>query len=220
MEQPETPQDASPAPEPGVPVPKPELPDPKGALPIPDHFRLPFHGMMSTPTAVPSATERRYNLSLLQRRRRRRGFLVGLLFGQLLIMAMDFGGTWFLHSHPQVKLQAPVGVQAVVFLGMAIGGAVMIAALALIFTVLGLRALFGKRRGGLATAAGRGIARVFQTTFVLGLSMTVIVGTAWFMIPGEEWAKTGTFAKDQGRKALHASTSRVKAMFTSSAAPR
>jgi len=220
MEQPETPQEPSPIPESGAPVPKPELPDPKGALPIPDHFRLPFHGMMSTPTAVPSATERRYNLSLLQKRKRRRGFLVGLLSGQLLIMAMDFGGTWFLHSHPQVKLQAPVGVQAVVFLGMAIGGAVMIAALTLIFTVLGLRALFGKRRGGLATATGHGIARVFQTTLVMGLSMTVILGTAWFMIPGEEWAKTGLFAKDQGRKALQASTFRMRAMFTSSAAPR
>jgi len=220
MEQPETPQEPSPIPESGAPVPKPELPDPKGALPIPDHFRLPFHGMMSTPTAVPSATERRYNLSLLQKRKRRRGFLVGLLSGQLLIMAMDFGGTWLLHSHPQVKLQAPVGVQAVVFLGMAIGGAVMIAALTLIFTVLGLRALFGKRRGGLATATGHGIARVFQTTLVMGLSMTVILGTAWFMIPGEEWAKTGLFAKDQGRKALQASKFRMKAMFTSSAAPR
>src|SRR5256885_16036122 len=123
MEQPETPQDPSPVPESGVPVPKPELPDPKGALPIPDHFRLPFHGMMSTPTAVPSATERRYNLSLLQRRRRRRGFLVGLLFGQLLVMAMGFGGTWVLHSHPPGKLQAPVRVPAVFVLRIATGGA-------------------------------------------------------------------------------------------------
>src|SRR5882672_2409952 len=159
MEQSETPQEpppapapppqaaAPPAPEPAPPPPKPELPNPRGALPIPDNFRLPFHGKMVTPTAVPSATERRYNLSLLQKRKRRRGFLTGLLAGQVLIMAMDLGGMWFLHTHPQVKLQAPIGVAAVVFLGMAIGGAVMIAALSLIFAGLGLRALFGNRRG-------------------------------------------------------------------------
>jgi hypothetical protein len=216
MEQPQTPQDPGPAPDPAA-APK-ELPDPRGALPIPDHFRLPFHGKMATPTAVPSATERRYNLSLLQKRKRRRGFLTGLLAGQLLIMAMDFGGTWVLRSHPQVKLQAPIGVQAVVFLGMAIGGVVMIAGLALIFAGLGLRALFGPRRVSLGRAAARGIARVFQTAFVLGLSMAVILGTAWFMIPGDEWAKTGTFARDQGRKVLAATKSRVKSMFTAGAA--
>src|SRR5579862_6388138 len=216
MEQPETPQEPASAPEPAA-APK-ELPDPKGALPIPDHFRLPFHGKMATPTAVPSATERRYNLSLLQKRRRRRGFLTGLLAGQILIMAMDAGGTWFFRTHPHVKLQAPVGVQAVVFLGMAIGGGLMLAALALIFAVLGLRALLGKRSVGLGTAAGRGIARVFQTAFVLGLSMAVILGTAWFMIPGDEWAKTGAFAKDQGRRVVDSAKSRLKSMVRSGAA--
>ncbi|HEV3027129.1 MAG TPA: hypothetical protein VG457_06120 [Planctomycetota bacterium] len=215
MEQPETPQEPAPASDP-VAVPK-ELPDPKGALPIPDHFRLPFHGKMVTPTAVPSATERRRNLSLLQKRKRRRGFLTGLLAGQLLIMAMDFGGTWFLRSHPHVKLQAPVGVQAVVFLGMAIGGGVMIAALSAIFAVLGLRALFGPRRVGLGTATGRGIARVLQTTLVLGLSMAVILGTAWFMIPGDEWTRTGAFAKEQGRKVMAAAQSRLKSMVRTGA---
>ena len=211
MEQPETPQEPLPAGDPVAP-PK-ELPDPKGALPIPDHFRLPFHGKMVTPTAVPSATERRYNLSLLQKRKRRRGFLTGLLAGQLLIMAMDLGGSWFLRSHPHVKLQAPIGVQAVVFLGMSIGAAVMVAALALIFTVLGLRALLGKRRTGLAQAAGRGITRVVQTVSVLGLSMAVILGTAWFMIPGDEWVKTGIFARDQGQKVLAGAGSRVGSIF-------
>jgi len=50
--------------------------------------------------------------------------------------------------------------------------------------------------------------------------MTVILGTAWFMIPGEEWARTGAFAKDQGRKILHASTSRMSSMFPSGAPKR
>ncbi|HLY11451.1 MAG TPA: hypothetical protein VKW04_19260 [Planctomycetota bacterium] len=213
MEQPETPGAPAPVPATPAPAPKTELPDPKGALPIPDQFRLPFHGKMATPTAVPSATERRFNLSILQKRRRRRGFLIGLLSGQLLILAMDFGGTWFLHTHPHVKLQAPIGVAAVVYLGMAIGGAVMIAALALIFSGLGLRALFGRRTVGLATAIGRGVQRVVQTTVVLGVSMAVILGTAWFMIPGDEWMKTGEFAKTQGRKMVAASMVRLKSIL-------
>ena len=215
MEQPETPLDPEPVPAPPTPAPapKPELPDHKGALPIPDHFRLPFHGKMATPTAVPSATERHRNLLLLQKRRRRRGFLVGLLAGQLLILALDFGGTWFLRAHPQVKLQAPVGVAAVVFLGMAIGGAVMLLALSLIFTALGLKALFGKRDVGLGTAIGRGIRRVAQTAAVLGVSMAVILGTAWFMIPGEEWVATGGFAKAKGRRIVAATTARLKALL-------
>lgn len=211
MEQPETPKGPDPAPP--AAAPKPELPDPKGALPIPDHFRLPFHGIMTTPTAVPSATERRHNLSLLQRRRRRRGFLIGLLVGQFVIIAMDLGGAWYLRAHPNVKLQAPVGVASVVFLGMAIGAAVMIAALGLIFAVLGLRALFSRRDGGLGRKLGRGIGGVIRTAFAMGVSMAVILGTAWFMIPGSEWKSTGDFAKAQGWKAAEQSKATLRSLL-------
>jgi hypothetical protein len=191
----------------------PKLPDPKGALPIPAHFRLRFEGKMATPTAVPSATERRHNLDILQKRRRRRGFILGLLAGQMLILALDFGGAWLLRTHPQVKLQASVGVPAIVFLGMAIGAAVMIAALGLIFTLFGLRALFGRRETGLIPAIGRGIRRVVLTSVTLGLTLSVILGTAWFMIPGPEWKPTTDFAKTQGRSAADAATSKVKSFF-------
>lgn len=220
MEQPETPQEPAKAPDSPAPAPRPELPDPKGALPIPDHFRLPLHGKMVTPTAVPSAAERLRNLSLIQMRKRRRGFLSGLLAGQVLIAAMDFGGSWFFRSHPQVKLQAPVGVPAIVFLGMALGSAIMIAALTAIFGVQGLRALFGKRPGGLGASVGRGVRRVVQTSVVLGLSMAVMLGTAWFLIPGEEWKPTVDFAKDRGRKLASASMDRLKAMVHPAPASR
>jgi hypothetical protein len=212
MEQPETP---TPSPDPQA-----GLPPPQGAVPVPDQFRLPFHGKMVSPTAAPSAAERSRALSVLQKRRRRRGFLLGLLAGQLLILALDLGGTWFLRTHPQVKLQAPVGVPAVVFLGMAIGAALMIAALALIFAALGLKALFGRRETGLLTAIFRGIGRLFLTTTTLGVTMSVILGTAWFLIPGSEWKSTADFAETQGRKAAEATKARLKTLVTPAAPKR
>ena len=114
-------------------------------------------------------------------KRRRRGFLLGLLAGQILIIALDVGGTLLLKARPHVRIQAPFGVPSIVFLGMAIGAAIMILAVAWIALV--------SRRGFLRTAAA------------MGLTIGVIVGTAWFMIPEPEWAPTLRFAQEQGLKA-------------------
>ena len=76
MEQPETPDRA-------------QLPDPKGALPIPAHFRLPFHGKMETPTAVPSPTQRRYHLDTVKNRRRRRLILGALVTVEIAILILN-----------------------------------------------------------------------------------------------------------------------------------
>jgi len=223
MEQPEpsgppAPDPAPPALSPAAPVPpepaaRVDLPDPKGALAIPEQMRLPFHGKMAPPTSVPSATERRHNLGRLQKQKRRRGFLTGLLFGQLLILGMDFGGSWFLKTHPHIHLRAPIGVEAVVFLGMALGAAVMVAALAAIFAGLGLRALFGRRAGGLAAATGRGIRRIVATVLVLGTSMAVILGTAGVLIPREEWRPTAEFARGKARALAEASASSLRSFI-------
>jgi len=211
MEQPEAPRDPAPEPEPPA---KSVLPDPAGTVAIPDHYRMPFfHGKMATPTAVPSAAERQRNLALLQKKRRRRGFLFGLLAGQILIIGLDLGGRLLLRLNPQVKLQADIPVAAIVFLGMAAGAVLMIVVVALIFLVQGLRAFFGKRSTTLFTALGRGIKRVFLTSAALGVSMGVIIGTAWFMIPGAEWKKTIDYTRQQGTKALDASKSKVRSLF-------
>ena len=216
MEQPETPQDpAPPLPSDGPEVPpKPQLPDPKGAYPIPDKFRLPFHGKMVMPTAVPSAMERAYHLAQMQKRRRRRGFLLGLLVGQLLIIALDVTGELFLRTHPNYKLQAPIRVASIVFLGMAAGAAALLLAVALIYLVMALRSMFGRKSGGVIAAAGGGIKRVILTVLALGVSMGVILGTAWFMIPAAEWKPTVEFAKGKGVQALEASKAKVRSMFT------
>lgn len=218
MEQPETPQDPEVPPippsadGPEVPV-KPKLPDPGQALAIPDHFRLPFHGKMVTPTAAPSAMERAWHLAQQQKRRRRRGFLTGLLSGQLLIVALDLGGEFFLRTHPHVKLQAPIRVASIVFLGMAVGAAVMILAVILIYIGMALRATFRRTSAGAVAAAGGGIRRVVLTTLALGVSIGVILGTAWFMIPPAEWKPTVEFARGKGVEALEGSKARMRAMF-------
>jgi hypothetical protein len=64
------------------------LPDHKDAYPIPEKFRLPFHGHMLTPTAVPSASERRLHIDLLEKRRRQRAILIGLAVLELPIFAL------------------------------------------------------------------------------------------------------------------------------------
>jgi hypothetical protein len=224
MEQSETPREPAADPagqgplpasdQPQEPAPKPQLPDPKGGFPIPDHFRLPLHGKMVTPTAVPSAMERAHRMAQEQKKRRRRGFLLGLLVGQLLIIGLDLGGEFFLRTHPHFKLQAPIRVPSIVFLGMAAGAAVMILAVALIYAGMGLRSLFARKPGGVVAAAGGGVKRIFLTALALGVSMAVILGTAWFMIPASEWKPTVDFAKDQGKRGVEASKSQLRSMFS------
>lgn len=212
MEQSETPQD--PPTPPDAPGKKPQLPDPKGAFAVPESFRMPFfHGKMVTPTAAPSATERQANLRTQEGRRRRRGFLVGLLVGQLLIIALDVGGMLFLRSQPQVRLRAPIGVPSIVFLGMAAGAAVVLVAVALIYGVLALRGLFGRKSRGILAAAGSGIKRLVTTTLALGVSIGVIIGTAWFMIPQPEWKPTTDYAKARGLEAFDASKAKVRSIL-------
>jgi hypothetical protein len=217
MEVPETPQDPAPQSPPSPPPPaaepaKVQLPDHKNAFAVPEKFRLPFHGKMVTPTVVPGAMERAYQMVQEQKQRRRRGFLTGLLVGQLLIIALDLGGEFYLRTHPNVKLQAPIRVASIVFLGMAAGSAVMVAGVSVIYMALGLRALFGRK--GVIAAAGGGIKRVVLTALALGVSMGVVLGTAWFMIPASEWKPTTEFARDKGIRLVEASKSKVRSMFS------
>jgi hypothetical protein len=194
-----------------------DLPDHKKAIPIPEQFRLPFMGKMSSPTSVPSAAQRQLNLERLKKDRRRRGFLTGLLVGQLLIIGLDIGGDLFFRMHPHVTLRASVPVSAIVFLGMAAGAAVMILAVALIYGGMALRGLFGKKSA--VAAAGRGLRRVVLTLLALGVTMGVILGTAWFMIPAARWKDTVDFAKERGVQALNASKAALPGWLKSGARP-
>ena len=47
----------------------------------------------------------------------------------------------------------------------------------------------------------------------MGITIGVIIGTAWFMIPHEEWAPTVRFSEDQGVKAWESSKAGARSMF-------
>ncbi len=178
-------------------------PDPWTSWQAPAEQRLPLEGKTASPTSVPSTQERLDRLQKGQRARRRRGFLWGLLAGQLLVIAMDFGGELLIRLlHHQFRFQPPPGisVRSLVFIGMAAG--IAITGL-LIFLVLGFSGagyVLGRKKTGLITAAGRGIRRVFQAAWALGLTIGVIGGTAWFLIPRPEWKPTVDYIRSQGEK--------------------
>ena len=125
-----------------------------------------------------------------------------------------------LRTHPHMVLQAPIRVASIVFLGMAAGAALMIAVVALVYLGIGIRSVFGRRSTGLLTTLGRGLKRLVLTGAALGVSMGVILGTAWFMIPPSEWPATGAFARSRGREALDATTTRLRTFLHLSPRPK
>jgi hypothetical protein len=213
MEQPETPPSppgdppapAGTPPGPGAEAAAPAgpLPDPGMAPKVPDEYRLPFHGKLTSPTAAPSPTERRANLDRIQKTRKRKGFLIGLLAGQVLVIGLDIGGVLILRAiEHKYAFKAPIPLQALVFLGMA--GGIAITALLILF-VLGLQGagyVFGTKKVGFFTAVGRGIRRVWKAAWALGLTLGIVGGTAWFMIPGTRWKDTTDYMKEHRDKAI------------------
>ena len=138
-----------------------------------------------------------------QKARRRRGFLWGLLAGQIVILILIFGGRAALHFlRDRVTFNPPIPLEALVFIGMAAG--ILFTAL-LIFFVLGLQGagyVLGKKKAGFFTSVGRGIRRCFHAAWALGLTLGVIGGTAWLLIPSGEREPTLDYMKDQGDKAI------------------
>lgn len=158
----------------------------------------------AAPPAKPSAAERRQAIQQGQTSKRKRGFLYGLLAGQILIILLDLGGRAVLHFfRDRIRVNAPIPIEALVFLGMA--GGIVITAVMILF-VLGLQGVgwtFGKKKVGFFTAVGRGVKRMFQAAWALGLTLGVIGGTAWFMIPGREWKPTAEYIGEQKDRAVH-----------------
>jgi hypothetical protein len=198
------------------PSPLPPL-DPWTSWQTPVEHRLPFNGKMASPTSVPSAEERLAVIQRTQKARRRRGFLFGLLAGQILIIAMDFGGELLIRLlHHKVRFQPPPGmsVRSLVFIGMTAG--IAITGL-LIFLILGLSGagyVLGRKKAGLFTAVGRGAGRVFKATWALGLTLGVIGGTAWFLIPRPQWKPTAEYLRSKGENGYRDAKGWVESQIT------
>lgn len=178
-------------------------PDPWTSWQAPAENRLPLQGKTASPTSAPSAEERAAALGRSQRARRLRGFLWGLLAGQLLIIAMDFGGELLIRLlHHKVRFQPPPGmsVRSLVFIGMTAGIAITGLFIFLLLGLSGAGYVLGKKKAGLFTAVGRGARRVFKAAWALGLTLGVIGGTAWFLIPRPQWKPTAEYLRTQGEK--------------------
>lgn len=134
-------------------------------------------------------------------RSKARAFLTGLLAGQLLILLLDLGGGFLLRSF-KGRVKVPIPLEAIVFIGMTAG--IVLTAL-LIFFALGVRGLgwtFGKKDVGFFSAVGRGIRSTLQAAGALGLTLGIVGGTAWFMIPRAEWKPTVRFMDAQKERAV------------------
>ena len=142
--------------------------------------------------------------------RRRKGFLWGLLAGQVIILIVIFGGRaalFFLKD--RVKFNPPIPLEALVFLGMVSG--ILVTAIAIFFVLgfLGAGYFFGGKKGvkkvGFTTAVGRGIRRCFSATWAIGVTLGVIGGTAWLLVPTEKREPTIDYLKDKGGEAIRSS---------------
>ena len=142
------------------------------------------------------------NIQKIQKTRRRRGFLIGLLAGQILILAMDFGGVLLIHFlRNRVRFAGPLPLESLVFLGMTAGILITALLIAFVLGIQGAGYVFGKKKVGFWTAVGRGMKRVGKAAWALGLTLGVIGGTAWFLIPRAFWKPTAAYVQEQGQKA-------------------
>lgn len=178
----------------GAPTARPVAPEPDAYAPtlqvVPDKVRR------------LSASDRLADILEKQKKKSRKGFLFGLIAGQLLVVGLSLGGGTLLELFKdKIKVNAPICLEALVFIGMSAG--ILLTGL-LIAGVLGLQGvgwLFGKKKPG---GVGRGVGRVMKGMFSVGITFLVIGGTAWALIPKPEWKPTALYLRDQGLKGYEA----------------
>lgn len=134
-------------------------------------------------------------------RKRRGGWLLGVLVGGLLVAALDFGGEAALARWSHVRLRGPLSLRAWVAVGM-IGGIGLGAVL--LFFLWGFHSARETLGGkvGFFRALGRGIKHFFQTAWAVGLTLGVVGGTAWFLVPPPERGPAVDYVRDEGQKAV------------------
>lgn len=116
-----------------------------------------------------------------------RGFIIGLLVGQALIVGLNFGLPRLLdHLKGQVAVQEGMPLGVLVFMGI-LGG------LAITAVFIGLALLLSGLRGG---NVWKGFVRLFKAGAVIGFTAAVLGGTALLMIPSGQWRNIPKQVKD------------------------
>ncbi len=107
-----------------------------------------------------------------------RGFVIGLLVGQALIIGINFGLPRLLdHFKGQIAVQPGMPLGVLVFMG--ILGGLVITGLFIAFALV----LSGFRGG----SVWKGFVRLFKAGAVMGFTAAVLGGTALVMIPTGQW---------------------------------
>lgn len=192
--------------EPSPESPKPEppripLPEPAATANLPPQLRWPLEGRMEPPTVPPqTARERRAEIRTVQKRRSRRGFLLGLLVGQALIVGIIFGGDQLLRLRPDLQIGLPL--RLLVLLGVT-GGLVFTGAfIALLLSFQALGYVFRPRGKPFLAALGNGMRRVGRAFGAMLLTLLVLGGTAAATIPPEDWKPNAKFVRSRAREAV------------------
>ncbi len=166
------------------------LPEPRLSLPVPSNLRWPLEGRMDSPTVPPIAiSARRNELQAALRRRRRRGFLIGLLAGQLLVLGLIFGGEALLKLRPDLRIDMPV--RTVVFAGVTAGLALTGVLIGCLLMVEGLLYVVRPKGKLFGTALANGFRRTGRAFLSLGITLAVVSGTAAASVPIDQWKPQG-----------------------------
>jgi len=139
------------------------------------------------------------------RARRRRGFWLGLLAGALAVVVLDYGGEWALRVlAPRLQFRPPPGLslRSAVFLGMVAGIALTGVLILLVLGWSGAGYVLGPRRRGPLAALARGARRLWGAAWALGLTLGVVGGTAWLLIPRPERGPTAEYLRARGEEGL------------------
>ncbi len=170
--------------------------------------------------AGPTPAERMAGIQEQERGRRRRGFLIGLLVGQLLVIALDYGGEALIraiqHKYP---FRAPVPLRALVFTGMTAGVVLTGILICLVLGMQGVGYVFGKKQVGFFPALWRGIKRIWKAAWAVGLTLGVVGGTSWLLIPQPEWKPTAVYLRDKGVEGYQAGKGWVRSVVKPPAPP-
>ena len=146
-----------------------------------------------------ATAERLAKINEEQKKRSRRGFLTGLIVGQLAVVGLSYGGAGLQALlQDKIGLQTPMPIRSMVFCAMTAGIGLTGCIILLVLALQGIGWFFTKKTIGFGLALWRGVKRTCRAAWSLGLTLVVISGTAWLLIPEEEWQKSAEYLADKG----------------------